>query len=153
MIWLPIGFEETAHIIPNHVLLRPHPNVFVTTQVDIIPVEVVVRGYLTGSAWRDYEAGKDISGIRLKPGLSKSARFDSPLLTPSTKAERGEHDEPISVQDILRLGLVEKKLWEQISETALSLFEYGTRKAKERGLILVDTKYEFGTSKGKQGEY
>jgi len=142
-------FKETEDIVENHIIDRPHPNVFVCKEVKILPVEVIIRGYLTGSAWRDYQEGKDISGISLPKGLKKSHRFDKPLITPSTKAEKGEHDEPISSEEIVSQGLVEKKLWEEVCATALSLYERGVKKAAERGLILVDTKYEFGTLNGK----
>ncbi len=137
-------FRETAPIIPNHILSQPHPNIFIARQVEILPVEVVVRGYLTGSAWRDYEAGKAVSGITLPKGMRRSERFNQPLLTPSTKAERGHHDQPISSEEIVRSGLVSKKLWDEVARTALKLFLFGTEKAAARGLILVDTKYEFG---------
>jgi phosphoribosylaminoimidazole-succinocarboxamide synthase len=140
-------FEETKHIIPNHIISNPHPNVMVSQEVSILPIEVVVRGYITGSAWRDYSAGKAVSGIRLEPGLKKSQKFDTPILTPSTKADRGEHDEPISEEEILKQGIVEESVWAQVREKALELFAFGTKKAAERGLILVDTKYEFGQAK------
>ncbi len=138
-------FKQTAHIAPNHIISEPHPNVFICRQVEIMPIEVVIRGYLTGSAWRDYQAGKAISGITLPQGMKKSQRFENPLITPSTKAEQGTHDQPISSEEIVKSGIVEKKLWEEVCETALKLFEFGTKKAAENGLILVDTKYEFGT--------
>lgn len=145
-------FEQTKHIIQNHIIDVPHPNVFIARQVDIIPIEVVVRGYLTGSAWRDYQAGRAISGITLPKGLKKSQRFEAPLLTPSTKAEHGEHDMPISEEAILQSDLVAPELWQQVREAALALFQFGSEKAAERGLILVDTKYEFGTSVNEHGE-
>ncbi|MCB0344376.1 MAG: phosphoribosylaminoimidazolesuccinocarboxamide synthase [Bdellovibrionales bacterium] len=145
-------FEQTKDIIENHIIDVPHPNIFIARQVEIIPIEVVVRGYLTGSAWRDYQAGKAISGITLPKGLKKSQRFDTPLLTPSTKAEQGEHDMPISEEAILQSDLVDPGLWEQVRDAALKLFAFGTKKAAERGLILVDTKYEFGTSVNERGE-
>lgn len=138
-------FKETADIVQNHVIDHPHPNVLVTREVQMLPVEVVIRGYLTGSAWRDYQAGNAISGIKLPAGLKKSQRFPEPLITPSTKAEKGQHDEPISGEEIVRSGLVDKALWQEVCRTALELFARGTEKARERGLILVDTKYEFGT--------
>ena len=137
-------FAETAHIVPNHLVAEPHPNVVITKEVEIMPVEVIVRGYLTGSAWRDYEAGRAVSGITLPQGLRKSQRFDTPLITPSTKAEQGEHDEPISSEEVVSSGLVDSATWEKTCEIALNLFEFGTEKASQQGLILVDTKYEFG---------
>ena len=140
-------FGETSHIIPNHIIEHPHPNVFLARECQILPVEVVVRGYLAGSAWRDYQAGRAVSGVELASGMRRSQRFDKPLITPSTKAEMGVHDEPISSEEVVRSGMVQAKLWQQICETAIRLFEHGTLKAKERGLILVDTKYEFGVIK------
>lgn len=137
-------FDKTKHLVPNHILARPHPNVFVGRQVEIIPIELVVRGYLAGSAWRDYAAGNAISGIELPKGMRKSQRFEAPLITPATKAEKGSHDEPISVEEVVRSGVVEPRHWEQACEYALQLFRFGTEEAKKRGLILVDTKYEFG---------
>jgi phosphoribosylaminoimidazole-succinocarboxamide synthase len=112
-------------------------------------VEVVVRGYLTGSAWRDYQQGAVISGIRLPEGMRFNQRFEKPLLTPSTKEEKGAHDRPISREEIVAGGLVERALWEQIEETATALFQRGTEIARSQGLILVDTKYEFGLHDGR----
>lgn len=145
-------FKATENIIPNHIIDIPHPNVLVAREVSMLPVEVIVRGYLTGSAWRDYTAGNAISGITLPAGMKKSQRFETPLLTPSTKAEMGEHDLPISSAEIVSTGLVEKKLWEEVSEKALALFALGSEKANENGLILVDTKYEFGTITDSNGK-
>ena len=144
-------FSSTQHIVQNHIIYHPHPNVFIAQQAQILPIEVVIRGYLTGSAWRDYTAGKDISGINLPKGMRRSERFENPLITPSTKAEAGFHDEPISSEEIISKGIVEKKIWEEVCETALKLFAFGTKKAAEHGLILVDTKYEFGLVKQPNG--
>lgn len=141
-------FEQSRDLVPNHVIDHPHPNVVVARQCEMLPVEVVVRGYLAGSAGRDYRAGKLISGIRLPPGMKESERLPEPIITPSTKAAKGAHDQPISEQDILQTGLVERGLWSKVSRIALDLFDLGTRKAAERGLILVDTKYEFGLYRG-----
>lgn len=137
-------FKETEQIVPNHIIAMPHPNVIVARQVKILPIEMVIRGYLAGSAWRDYQAGRAVSGITLPQGMKKSQRFETPLITPSTKAEMGHHDEPISSEEVVARGIVEKKLWQQMSETALALFALGSKRANEHGLILVDTKYEFG---------
>ena len=145
-------FELTKDLVPNHIIAQPHPNVFIGRQVKILPIEVIVRGYLTGSAWRDYEAGRAVSGITLPKGMKRSQAFDSPLLTPSTKAEMGKHDEPISCEEIVSSGIVEKKLWEQVEEAALKLFAFGQKKANEQGLILVDTKYEFGVLEEPNGK-
>lgn len=145
-------FNETKDIVTNHIIENPHPNVFIAREVKILPVEVIVRGYLTGSAWRDYKSGKAVSGISLPPGLKRSERFETPLITPSTKADVGEHDLPISSDEVVTSGLVDKKLWQQICEVALQLFTFGTELAKKRGLILVDTKYEFGIGEGPGGK-
>jgi len=137
-------FDLTRHIVDNHLIAQPHPNVLITQQVKIVPVELVVRGYLTGSAGRDYEAGRAVSGVMLPRGLKKFQRFETPIITPSTKAEHGQHDEPISVEEVLSRGIVEEQYWREICRIALELFEFGSAKSRERGLILVDTKYEFG---------
>jgi phosphoribosylaminoimidazole-succinocarboxamide synthase len=141
-------FDATKHLVPNHVIEVPHPNVFICEEVDIVPIEVVVRGYLTGSAWRDYLAGNPVSGVRIKPGKRKNEKFSVPLITPSTKAEIGKHDIPISGRELVQQGVVEQIVWDEISEKALALFEFGSQRAAERGLILVDTKYEFGLRRG-----
>ena len=142
-------FKLTGDIVANHVVDVPDPNVMVVQNCEILPVEVVVRAYLTGSAWRDYQEGKAISGIQLPAGLKASQILPGPIITPSTKAPRGSHDEPISEAEILSRGLVEKKLWQQVRECALALFQRGSDQARKHGLILVDTKYEFGLRGGK----
>jgi phosphoribosylaminoimidazole-succinocarboxamide synthase len=144
-------FEQTKDIIENHVISHPHPNVFIAREVEILPIEVVVRGFLAGSAWRDYQAGRDVSGIKLPAGMKKSQRFEMPIITPSTKAPSGTHDEPISSKQIVATGVVEKDVWSQVEHTALALFERGQTIALERGLILVDTKYEFGLIANEDG--
>jgi phosphoribosylaminoimidazole-succinocarboxamide synthase len=138
-------FEKTKHVVNNHVLDMPDPNVTIARACTPLPIEVVIRGYLTGSLWRDYEKGAHLAyGLPLAPGLKKDQRFDGPLVTPSTKAEYGQHDEPISEQELLARGLVAERDWRRAVEAALTLFTEGQRWAKGRGLILVDTKYEFG---------
>ncbi|MHB1846349.1 MAG: phosphoribosylaminoimidazolesuccinocarboxamide synthase, partial [Deltaproteobacteria bacterium] len=138
-------FEKTRDIAPNHLLDWPDPNVLVCRACRPFPVEIVVRGYLTGSLWRDFEARREPGyGLSLPTGLRRDQRFERPLVTPSTKAERGEHDLPISEAEILARGLVEGRHWEAARELALALFERGQACAKSRGLILVDTKYEMG---------
>jgi phosphoribosylaminoimidazole-succinocarboxamide synthase len=111
------------------------------------PVELVVRGYLTGSAWRDYQAGRPVSGIRLPSGLRYCEAFPAPLITPSTKEASG-HDLPMSPEEIVSSGRVDADLWAEIEKAALALFRRGQELAAARGLILVDTKYEFGLSNG-----
>jgi phosphoribosylaminoimidazole-succinocarboxamide synthase len=141
-------FNKTTDIVGNHIDDEASARSVTVKKCDVLPVEVVVRGYLTGSAWRDYEKGKPVSGIELKKGLRFNHRFDEPLLTPSTKAEQGDHDEPIASSEIVKRGIVEKALWEKVEETALALFKRGSEVAADRGLILVDTKYEFGVLNG-----
>jgi phosphoribosylaminoimidazole-succinocarboxamide synthase len=141
-------FDETESIVANHIKQKLTPRTVVVSRCEVLPVEVVVRGYLTGSAWRDYEAGKAVSGIELPSGMRFNQRFEQPLLTPSTKAERGSHDEPVSSEEVVKRGLVDGDLWSEVERTARELFEHGTKLAAERGLILVDTKYEFGLLDG-----
>jgi phosphoribosylaminoimidazole-succinocarboxamide synthase len=141
-------FRATSDIIPHHVREEISARAIRAVKCRVLPVEVVVRGYLTGSAWRDYQQGKSISGIRLPPGMRFNERFDQPLLTPSTKEEKGSHDRPVSREEIIAGGLVEKSLWERIEETSRALFRRGTEIAARNGLILVDTKYEFGLHDG-----
>ena len=138
-------FEKTRHIAPNHLRDVPDPNIAVARRCEPFPVEFVIRGYITGSLWRDYQEGKHGAyAVELPPGLKKDQRFDEPILTPSTKAEYGKHDEPISEKEILARGLVNRRDWERARELAMALFLEGQRWARRRGLILVDTKYEFG---------
>lgn len=139
--------EKTKDIVPNHYLGSPAPNVTIGVRCTPFPIEVVVRGYLVGHAWREYKAGKrTLSGVALPEGMRQSDKFPEPIITPTTKSTIG-HDIDISVEEILKSGLVEDFEWFQIQDYALKLFEKGTQMAKERGLILVDTKYEFGTDK------
>ena len=142
-------FKETEDIIKNHIEKEISPRTIKVKKCEVLPVEVIVRGYLTGSAWRDYQAGKDISGIAVPAGMKMNQKFETPLLTPSTKAEKGEHDLPISSEEIVKTGLVEESIWNQVAEKSMALFNRGTELAASRGLILVDTKYEFGLLDGK----
>ncbi len=138
-------FERTADLVPNHVLSVPDPVAMLVRKVRPLPVEVVVRRYITGSLWRDYEAGRrEIYGMTLPDDLRSDQRFDEPLLTPTTKAEQGEHDAPISEAQILEQGLVAEPVWQQVRQAAFALFARAEQEAADRGLILVDTKYEFG---------
>jgi len=141
-------FGLTSDIVPNHIDEEISARSVLVKKCEVLPVEVVVRGYLTGSAWRDYQDGKPVSGIELEKGMRFNERFSKPLLTPSTKAERGFHDEPIASEEIVKRGIIEEPLWRKVEETAYALFERGSRLAAERGLILVDTKYEFGVLDG-----
>jgi phosphoribosylaminoimidazole-succinocarboxamide synthase len=145
-------FEETADICPNHVLDYPDPNVVVGTRLDILPVEIVVRGYLAGttstSILPKYRNGeRDMYGIRLPDGLRDNEKLPEAIITPTSKAFDGGHDEPLSRAEILTRNLLTEEQWDAVSRYALSLFARGQARAAEQGLILVDTKYEFGTDK------
>jgi phosphoribosylaminoimidazole-succinocarboxamide synthase len=142
-------FDKTSDIIDNHVIELPDPNVILAKNLEIIPIEVIVRGYLTGSAWRDYQQGKAISGHQLPTGLKASQALPEPIITPSTKAAIGDHDLPISEAEILTQNLVSKSLWEEVKTASFALFARGQKEALEKGLIFVDTKYEFGLFNGK----
>ncbi len=142
-------FQRTAEIIENHTVREVTGRSTLVKRCRPLPVEVVVRGYLTGSAWRDYRAGRPVSGVRLPEGLRMNERLPEPILTPSTKEQHGGHDRPISREELLSSGLVAADVWEQVEQTALELFSAGTRFAGERELILVDTKYEFGLRDGR----
>jgi phosphoribosylaminoimidazole-succinocarboxamide synthase len=146
-------FERTADIVPNHLvagprLLRGTARATLARRAEMLPVEVVVRGYLAGSAWRDYAAGRPVSGIRLPEGLARNEKFPVPIVTPSTKEAAG-HDRPISGAEIVAGGLVEAGLWREVEKAALALFRRGQEIVSEVGLILVDAKYEFGLVDGK----
>lgn len=142
-------FEQTKDVCPNHVISQPDPNAILARRCEALPVEVVVRGYITGSLWRDYLAGKaGVYGIDFPAGLKKDQAFEQAIITPSTKAEVGEHDEPISSEDVVKKGLVPADIWEACQQKALALFARGQELAAKQGLILVDTKYEFGLYKG-----
>ncbi|MER8432114.1 phosphoribosylaminoimidazolesuccinocarboxamide synthase [Mesorhizobium caraganae] len=145
-------FEETADICPNHVLDYPDPNVVVGTRLDILPVEIVVRDYLAGttstSVLTKYKNGeRDMYGIRLPDGLRDNEKLPQTIITPTSKALDGGHDEPLTRDDILTRGLLSEEQWDTVSRYALALFARGKALAAKRGLILVDTKYEFGTNK------
>lgn len=142
-------FHSTSDIIANHVREEISARTIRAVKCNVVPIEVVVRGYLTGSAWRDYQHEAPVSGIHLPRGMKVNQRFDSPLLTPSTKEEKGTHDRPLSREQIVSTGRVEKRLWESIEETSLALFRRGTEIAARSDLILVDTKYEFGLHEGR----
>ena len=142
-------FEHTKSIVKNHVIDIPDPNVTVGLQCKPLPVEVIVRGYITGSLWRDYSSGKkELYGIKFPADLVNQQPFDEPILTPSTKAEHGEHDMPISAQEILKKKLVSRDVWQKVERIALKLFEKGTELSLKNNLILVDTKYQFGLLDG-----
>lgn len=146
-------FAQTAHIIPNHLRSLPDPNVLVAANAQPLPVEVVVRGYITGvtstSLWTLYEKGERTPyGVALPDGLKKNDALPRPIITPTTKAQDGGHDEIITPAEILARGLVAPDLWQEVETAALALFAEGQRLAQAGGLILVDTKYEFGMVDG-----
>lgn len=143
------AFEATADLCPNHVLDYPDPNIVVARRLDILPVEVVVRGYLAGTTSTSiltmYRAGRrEMYGRVFPDGLADNQALETPIITPTSKAADGAHDEPLTEAEILGRGLLTEALWQQVSETALALFARGQALAAERGLILADTKYEFG---------
>ena len=146
-------FEATGDICPNHALEYPDPNVVIGTRLDILPVEVVVRGYLAGTTGTSiltmYRAGRrEMYGARLADGMRDNEKLPEPIITPTTKAAAGGHDEPLSAEEILGRGLLSEAQWRTLSATALALFARGQEVAARRGLILADTKYEFGTDAG-----
>lgn len=137
--------DDTSDIVPNWKIASPDPMVTVGHRCTTLPVEMIVRAYLTGSSWRTYKSGeRSICGVPIPDGMKEHQKFDKPLVTPTTKAELGAHDEDISKEEIISKGLVSKSDYEKIEQYSLALFERGTQIAAERGLILVDTKYEFG---------
>lgn len=136
-------FHNTTDIVINHVIKQIHPNALLVKKCNIIPIEVIIRGYLTGGGWREYSKTGYISGIKLPEDLKKDSKFDKPLFTPTTKAKEG-HDESISKEEIIKRGIINKELYNEIENISAKLFERGTEIAKKNNLILVDTKYEFG---------
>tara|TARA_B100001540_G_scaffold85688_1_gene77285 strand:+ start:175 stop:1122 length:948 start_codon:yes stop_codon:yes gene_type:complete len=142
-------FDKTKDIVPNHIISSPDPQVLLAKKAKTLPVEVIVRQYITGSLWREYSSGINGQyGFMLPENLVQNQEFDKPILTPSTKAEYGLHDEPISKQEIINSNLVSKEIYEKAEEYALNLFAEGQKWADSQGLILVDTKYEFGIYQG-----
>ncbi|WP_334167557.1 phosphoribosylaminoimidazolesuccinocarboxamide synthase [Phocaeicola paurosaccharolyticus] len=141
--------DATKDICPNWKLATPDPMVTVGVMCKGFPVEMIVRGYLCGSAWRAYKSGvREICGVKLPEGMRENQKFETPIITPTTKAEMGLHDEDISKEEILRQCLATKEEYEILEKYTLALFQRGTEIAAERGLILVDTKYEFGMHNG-----
>lgn len=140
-------FKQTEGIISNHVIRLIDPNLMLVKEAIPIKVEMVVRGYLTGSMWRGYEEGqRNFSGTLVTDGMRKNQSFENPVLTPTTK---DDDDTEISPEEIIKTGLVTAEIWTQMKEAALSLFRFGTKYLEERGIVLVDTKYEFGLLDGK----
>ena len=146
-------FEEIRALgIRSHHISSPHPNVSLNVEVDILPVEFVVRGYLTGStitsSWYAYQNnGREICGIQMPAGMKKNEPFSQNILTPSTKADKGGRDINISKDDIIAQGIISGEIFEQAEETALKMFAHGQKIAEQKGLVLVDTKYEMGLTR------
>ncbi len=138
-------FDKTSDIVPNHYINSIDPQVLLVNEAKPLPVEVIVRRYITGSLWRDYQASKHhVYDLPFRSDLKENERFGEAILTPSTKEEYGKHDQPISKKEIIKQGLVSKEIYELAEEYALKLFARGEEWASQQGLILVDTKYEFG---------
>lgn len=141
--------DATSDIVPNWKLSTPDPMVTVGLKCEGFKVEMIIRGYLTGSAWREYAAGRrEICGVKLPDGMKENQRFPEPIITPTTKADAG-HDENISKEEIIAQGLVSKKDYETMEDYTRTLFARGSQMAADKGLILVDTKYEFGKRDGR----
>lgn len=141
--------DATSHIVPNWKIATPDPNVTIGHACEQFKVEMVIRGYLTGHAWREYRSGKrQLCGVSLPDGMVENQRFDQPIITPTTKADVG-HDEDISRADIISHGLVSEEDYTALEQYTQALFAEGSKMAAEKGLILVDTKYEFGKKEGK----
>lgn len=145
-------FEKTKDIVGNHVIEFPDPNVVVAKECEAMPVEMVVRGYLTGvtstSVWKHYEKGvRNFCGNELPDGMIKNQKFDEPILTPSTKAEQGDHDESVSREEILERGQITPEDFDYMADVSMKLYQRGVEIAAKQGIILVDTKYEFGRDK------
>lgn len=142
--------DATTDICPNWKVATPDPMVTVGVMCKGFPVEMIVRGYLCGSAWRAYKSGvREICGVKLPEGMKENQKFPEPIITPTTKAEIGEHDADISKEEILAKGLATPEEYALLEKYTMELFNRGTQMAAERGLILVDTKYEFGKHDGK----
>ena len=143
------AFAQTDHICPNHLIEAPHPNVLRVRKATPVAAEIIVRRYITGSLWRDYQKGHaGVYEVDLARGLRRDQRFDEPIITPSTKAPVGEHDQPISCRALVQEGLVAAPVLHEALDKAMELFRFAERQASVRGLILVDTKYEFGQVDG-----
>ena len=141
--------DATKDIVPNWKITSPDPNVTFGHRCDPYPVEMIVRAYLTGSSWRTYKSGaREICGIPLQDGLKEHQRFETPIITPTTKAQQGLHDEDISRDEIIKQGLVNEEEYALLEKYTMELFLRGSEIAAEHGLILVDTKYEFGKKDG-----
>mgnify|MGYP000604460464 FL=1 len=142
--------DATSDIVPNWKIASPDPNVTIGVKCDPYPVEMIVRAYLTGSSWRTYKSGaRTICGIPIPEGMREHQRFEKPIITPTTKAEQGAHDEDISAEQIIEKGLVKEEEYRLLEKYTMEIFMRGSEIAAKQGLILVDTKYEFGRKNGK----
>lgn len=142
------AFSKVDDLVATHIIDVPHPNVTIAKKCDPVPIEVVIRACLTGHAARVYKSGKrTLCGVDLPDGMVENQKFEEPILTPATKAEEG-HDEDISEKEILERGIVNADIWREIRSKAFQVFRRGQKIAQEQGLILVDTKYEFGLHNG-----
>ena len=138
-------FEKTSDIVRNHIISKPDPQVMIVEKASPLPIEIIIRGYITGSLWRDYCDGKGNQyGFELPKDLKKNQKFDTPIVTPTTKEEYGLHDQPISKEEIIKQDYVSRDVYELAEQYSLDLFKRGQDWANKQGLILVDTKYEFG---------
>ena len=143
-------FDKVGDVAPTHLIESPDPSVMVVKRAQALPVEIVIRGYITGSLWRDYQSGQaGAYGVEWPSGLKKDQQLEQPIITPSTKAQYGQHDQPISEAEILRRGLVTPEIWREATAVAHRLFARGQEWARSRGLIIVDTKYEMGIAEGR----
>lgn len=141
--------DQTSDIVKNWKIASPDPMVTVGHKCEPLPIEMIVRGYLTGSSWRTYKSGERmICGVHIPEGMREHQKFDQPIITPTTKAEIGEHDQDISKEEIINRGLVSREDYEELERISLALYKRGCEIAASRGLILVDTKYEFGKKDG-----
>ena len=141
--------DATADIVPNWKVASPDPMVTVGHYCKPFPIEMIIRAYLTGSSWREYKKGnREICGVKIPDGMKEHQAFPEPIITPTTKADQGFHDENISKEEILKQGLVSAEDYAKLEEYTYKLFERGSKIANKKGLILVDTKYEFGKKDG-----
>ncbi len=141
--------DSTSDIVKNWKIASPDPMVTVGYKCDSLPVEMIVRGYLTGSSWRTYKSGaREICGVPVPDGMREHQKFATPIVTPTTKAEIGGHDQDISREEIIKQGIVKEEIYNELERISLELFKRGSEIAAQRGLILVDTKYEFGMKDG-----
>lgn len=143
-------FDKTKHIVPNHVIAYPDPNVVVAQKCEVLPIEMIIRGYITGvtntALWTLYQEGeRDFGNFKLPEGMKKNQKLPKPVITPTTKFEA--HDRPLTPAQIIKEGMVSKKNWDKLEKIAIKLFLFGQKLAAKRGLTLVDTKYEFGLDK------